>query len=154
VRRREVEPRDRPGSRGRSGYADVVEALQFELSGREVVGGRPMITVTFTPRPGARPESREGKIARAFSGTIWIDEAAREVARVEAVAGDSLSVGFGLVARLGKGTTASLVREPVADGTWLPTSLRLKGEGRALLFIRKVEVDFAIDWFDYRNVGS
>jgi hypothetical protein len=154
VRRREIEPRDRPRSRGRSGYADVVEALQFELTGREVVDGRPMITIAFTPRPDARPESREGKMARAFSGTIWIDEAAREVARVEALAGDSLSVGFGLVARLSKGTTASLVREPVADGIWLPTSLRLKGEGRAMLFIRKVEVDFAIDWYDYRLVGG
>ena len=153
VRRREIEPDDRPRTQGRSGFADVVDALQFRLTGRERVDGKPMIVVSFTPRPGANPRSREGKMARVFSGTLWIDEVAKEVARVEATAVDSLSVGFGLVARLNEGTSASLVREPVADGIWLPTSLRLNGEGRAMLFIRKVEVDFAIDWYDYRKVA-
>jgi hypothetical protein len=154
VRRREIDPEDRPQTRERSRFAEVVETLQFKVAGREQVDGRPMILVSFTPRPDAEPRSREGKMARVFSGTIWVDEAAREVARVEAVAGDNLSIGFGLVARLNKGTTASLVRERVADGIWLPTSLRLSGEGRAMLFIRKVDVDFAIDWYDYRKVGS
>jgi hypothetical protein len=116
-----------------------------------MVEGRPAILVTFTPKPNARPATREGRMARAFNGKVWIDEQAQEVMRIEAVAVDSISYGFGIVARLGEGTQVTLVREPIADGIWLPTSLRFKGEGRAML-LRKLNIDFAIDWFDYRRV--
>ena len=43
--------------------------------------------------------------------------------------------------------------EPVAGGIWLPTSIRFAGEGRAILF-RKLNVDFAIDWYDYRLINN
>jgi hypothetical protein len=42
-----------------------------------------------------------------------------------------------------------VVREPV-DTVWLPTSIRLSGDGRALL-LRKLDVDYFIEWFDYRR---
>jgi hypothetical protein len=35
----------------------------------------------------------------------------------------------------------------------MPISIRFQGEGRALL-LRKLNVDFGIDWFDYRRVGD
>jgi hypothetical protein len=136
-----------------SGFRDVVATLQFAIKGREIQAGKPVILVTFSARPDAKPRTREGKMARVFAGTIWVDEAAREVTRVEATAIDSLSMGFGLIARLNEGTTVSLTRERVADGIWLPTSIRFSGEGRAMLFIRKVTVNYAIDWYDYRPIS-
>ena len=51
--------------------------------------------------------------------------------------------------RLGEGTHVKVVREPV-DSVWLPTSIRLMGEGRALLF-RKLNVDYFVEWFDYKR---
>jgi hypothetical protein len=42
-------------------------------------------------------------------------------------------------------------RRLVEGDAWLPTSMRFKGEGRALLF-RKLVIDFAVEWFDYRRV--
>jgi hypothetical protein len=81
---------------------------------------------------------------------MWIDEIAREVARVEATAVDNLSYGLGILARLNEGARVTLVREPVDGGLWLPTSIRMIGEGRAILF-RKLNVDFAIDWTDYKK---
>jgi hypothetical protein len=50
-----------------------------------------------------------------------------------------------------KGATVTVHREPVADGLWLPVSFRFDGEGRAVLF-RKLKINFAVDWFDYRKV--
>jgi hypothetical protein len=82
-----------------------------------------------------------------------VDEAAREVVRVEGTAIDSMSYGLGVVARLNKGTKVTLTREPVEGGIWLPTSVRLLGEGRALVF-RKLNVDFAVDWYDYKRVSE
>jgi len=129
---------------------DVVATLEFHLKGRESVGGRDHIIIEFRPKQDADPRTRQGKIAQAFKGTVWVDEASREVARVEATSIDSLSYGFGLVARLGEGTRATLIRERIDSSVWLPTSIRLVGEGRALL-LRKLRVDFVVEWFDYKR---
>jgi hypothetical protein len=135
------------------GFDDVVDTLQFTLDRREVIEGRPTIVVTFAARPNAKPRTREGKMARVFTGSIWVDEAAQEVSRVEATAVDDLTVGFGVVARLHKGTKVMLERRQAIDGLWLPTSIRFAGEGRAMVF-RKLQVNYIIEWFDYRDVGS
>ena len=71
--------------------------------------------------------------------------------RVEATAIEDITYGLGVVARLNKGATVTLVRERVEGDTWLPTSIRLSGEGRAMV-LRKLRVDHLIEWFDYRRV--
>ena len=118
---------------------------------RESVDGRDAIVVTFAPKKGAQPQTREGKMAKLFSGSIWIDEAAQEVVRVEGTAIDSMSFGLGMIARLNEGSRVALTRQPVEGGLWLPTSVRFAGAGRAMVF-RKLTVDYAVDWFDYREV--
>jgi hypothetical protein len=140
----------RPRTSRRSAVADTAEALELKLDRRERVAGRDMIVVTFAPKPGAEPETREGKLAQSFSGKIFVDEAAAEVVRVEATAVEDITYGLGVVARLKKGAVVTLVRERVESDTWLPTSIRFSGEGRAML-IRKLRVDHLIEWFDYRR---
>jgi hypothetical protein len=115
-----------------------------------MVEGRPAILVTFTPKPDAKPTTREGRLARAFTGKIWVDEAEAEVTRVEATAIDTITYGYGLLARLNKGTVVTLLRERIEERLWFPTSIRFQGEGRALL-LRKLNIDFHIEWFDYRR---
>ena len=142
------ERQERRPTTGRS-LADVVATLKFSLARREMVNGRSTILVNFEPRPGADPQTRQGSIAKVLKGTIWVDEATREVVRAEATAIDSVSFGAGFVARLNEGATVSLTRERVDDGVWLPTSIRMKGNGRALL-LRRMNIDYSIEWFDYR----
>jgi hypothetical protein len=143
------EERRREGRR--TSMDDVVAMLTFTTERRETLNGRDAIVVRFTPRATATPETREGRIARVFAGSVWVDEAAREVMRVEATAVDSISFGFGLIARLNKGTTVTLTRDQIQGPLWLPTSIRFAGEGRALL-VRKLHVDQRIEWFDYKKV--
>jgi hypothetical protein len=144
--------RSRPRARvsRRSAVTDTAEALDFAIDHRERQGGRDLIVVTFAPRPGVEPETREGRLARFFRGKIFVDEAAAEVVRVEATAIDDITYGLGVVARINKGAVVTLVRERVEGDTWLPTSIRLSGEGRAML-IRKLRVDHLIEWFNYRR---
>src|SRR5262245_21155028 len=147
------ENRETIDRRGRSetnpAVDDVVATLSFQITGHETSGGRSLMLLGFSPKPDAKPKTRQGKLAKSFKGTIWIDEQAREVVRVEATTIDSISYGLGVVARLGEGTQVKVVREPV-DTVWLPTSIRLMGEGRALLF-RKLNVDYFVEWFDYKR---
>jgi hypothetical protein len=143
----------RPSEGRRSAVEDAAAVLEFTIDRREILDGRPAIVVTFTPKADARPETRQGTIARQFAGTIWVDEAAREVVRVDATAVGDLTLGYGLVARLQKGATATMRRERVDGTTWLPTALNLTGTGRALL-LRKLTIKHAIEWLHYRRVAG
>ena len=135
----------------RSGLDDAVAVLDFAVDRRENVKGRNMIVITFTPKADAKPERSEGRIAKQFKGSVWVDESMREVVRIEATAIDDISIGAGVIARLNEGTKATLTREQI-DGIWLPTSIRFVGEGRALLF-RRLNIDQRIEWFDYRKMN-
>jgi hypothetical protein len=143
-------PRARRSSR-RSIIEDAVAVLRFSVDRREVIGGQPAIAVRFEPTPGAEAQTREGNLARRFAGTIFVDETTKEVVRVHAMAIDDLTYGFGMVARLGKGTSITLTRERVEPNLWLPTSVRFTGTGRALLF-RRLDIDQSIEWTNYRRV--
>ena len=149
----EPERQERKMRSGRSPVDDVAAVLDYTLDRRESLNGRDAIVVRFMPKPDADPETREGNMAKAFEGEIWVDEQAREVRRVEATAIDGISYGFGIIARLNKGATVTLVREPVDGDIWLPTSIEFTGDGRALLF-RKIDIDHRIEWFDYELMPS
>ena len=149
---KEEPPRRRDRSSRRGQIEQAVDMLDFTVQRRDVLNGRDMIVVSFAPKPDAKADSRAQEMAKEFKGQVWVDESAREVARVDAVAIDDLTFGLGLLARLNEGTHVTLTREKVDSTVWLPTSLRFKGEGRAMLF-RKLVVDYAVDWFDYRRAN-
>jgi hypothetical protein len=132
---------------------DVVDTLLFKLAGRSIHNGEEAIAIAFAPKPDARPKTRQGRLAQKFTGTLWVREADAEVMDVEAHAIDNISFGLGIVARLNKGTAATLTRRPVAGGVWMPTRLTLTGRGRAALF-RRLVVDYSIEWFDYARMDE
>jgi len=147
--RREV----RKTERGKTVVDDVAEMLELKMDRRGSLNDRDAIVVTFKPKRDAKPRTREGRLARAFAGEIWIDEQMREVARIDATAIDDLSFGYGVLGRVNKGATVTVIRERMDNGNlWLPTSVKFKGDGRALLYLRKLTINFAVEWFDYRRV--
>jgi hypothetical protein len=127
---------------------EALEMFDFVLAGRDTWEGEPAIVISFSPRPGARPRSREGRVAHAFAGRAWVHEHEFEVMKVEATAVDDVSFGLGLIAKLHKGSTARFLRRRIA-GAWLPVETRFEGTGRALL-VRKVDIRFSRDYSDYR----
>jgi hypothetical protein len=149
-----AEALERSRRRAKEQIDDVVNAMQFSAARREIFEDRPAIVVTFGPRPGADPRTRRGDLARKFAGTAWIDEAEREVRYVEATSVDSISFGLGLAARIADGAVATMRRDKVADGVWMLTSVKLTGQGRAMLFLRGLSLDYLVEWSDYRPAGE
>jgi hypothetical protein len=142
----------RMSGRGRRVVDDVASTLDVSINRRDHLAGHDAIVAAFKARHEAKPQTREGRIARNFAGEIWIDERTREVFHINAKAVDDVAFGYGgVLARLNKGATVTLRRELVQGNLWLPVSMRFNGEGRALL-LRKLTIDFAVDWFDYRQV--
>ena len=151
ARRTREQDIERARQRGQQRLDDVLGALRFKVESRTTYEGVPSIVVSFTPSPDANPSTRDGKIAQKFAGKVWIDEAASEVMQVEATSVDDLSFGFGVIARVNEGTTATVTRRPVEGGLWMPTKLTLNGRGRAAVF-RRFVLDLVNEWFDYRRL--
>jgi hypothetical protein len=126
---------------------DVVNTLQFDVVRRELIGGKPTIVVSFAPKPDARPATKEGRLAKVFKGSLFIDEASRELTHLNAVATDDVSFG-GFVAKVYQGTAAFVGRQQIEPGVWMPTKLTLTGEFRALF--RRARIEHVVEWFDYR----
>jgi hypothetical protein len=131
---------------------EALEMFDFRIAGRDTWQGQPAIVVTFMPRPEVSPRSREGRVARAFTGRAWIHEFDYELMNVEARAIDDVVFGWGMIAKLYRGSTARFSRQHV-DGAWLPVESRFEGTGK-LLLVRRVVIKFARDYYDYRPFES
>jgi hypothetical protein len=127
----------------------------FRITGRELVDGRPTIVVEFSPRPGYRPVTEGGKVIQKFSGRAWVDEADRQLVRLEAQLVENLGVGPVRIARLQKGASAYFVRRKVNGEIWLPSEARFTGRAKMLLVFGG-RLDVTSRYFDYRkfSVGT
>ena len=117
---------------------DAARVFAFSVIGRETVDGQPTIVVSLTPRPNARVTTSDGERMRQFAGRMWVSDGDYHIARVRLHAVDSVSVGWGVVARVEPGSGFDFVRKKV-DGTWVASELTIEGSGRTLLF-RKFEI--------------
>lgn len=127
---------------------DVLDAQTFVIEDRAVWDAQPAIRVRFAPRPGARPRTREGRMAAAFAGIAWIHESEHEIMRVVADAVADVSFGFGVIGTLERGSHVETRRRAV-NGVWVTTETSFRGSVRALLF-RRLELDYRREYFNYR----
>ena len=62
---------------------ELLARYQFAVKQRVVLSNRPTLVVTFKPKDGDLPErSVEDRILNRLTGTLWIDEAEADTARV------------------------------------------------------------------------
>jgi hypothetical protein len=134
--------------------AEVVDELfrlyDIRIVGRETLQGRGAILVTFASRPGVETTTKPGKILKKFSGRAWIDEADRQLVRVEAELTDDLSFGLGILAKLKKGARAEMQRRKVNDEIWLPAEARFVGNAR-LFLVKGLHIDTLSQYSDYKK---
>jgi hypothetical protein len=131
---------------------DVFRVLDARMIGREAVEGHDTIVFALTPRPGAKPRTRAGNIMRNFSGRAWISESDHELVRLDVQAIDTVSLGFGLLARLHKGSQASFQRRKVNDEAWLPAVATYTVSARVGL-VAVVRRGATIEFSNYKKFG-
>jgi hypothetical protein len=122
----------------------------IRMTGREVIDGRPAIVFQLDPRSGYSPRTPQGRIIKNFRNRAWIDEQDHELARLTTEALDSVSVKFGFILRLTKGSRGHIERRKVDGETWLPTYSRFTGSGR-VVFLLEVDVDQTTEYSSYRR---
>ena len=136
--------------REESGVQQVFRIYDITVSGREILDGRPSIVLSFRPRPNVEASGRAGRVLKVLAGRAWIDEEDRQLVRVDAELVDNLSLGLGVLARLHKGSRASLLRRKVNGEIWLPAQARFSGSARLLLF-KGLRLDGLSEYSDYRK---
>lgn len=104
-------------------------AFVFEYDGEESGCYR----LRFQPNPADRENTIEARIFHAMSGTLWVDERSKRLARLEGHVDENVDFGFGILGRLYKGGWFQLVREQVSATEWKTKSLEVHMNIRALL---------------------
>ena len=115
---------------------DFLRISEITSVRREVFRGHEVIAFDFEPRKGFKPKNRAEDIVNKLAGTIWVDEMAQQVARLEARLTDSYKIGGGMLASIGASTAFSFEQEKVGDEVWLPASMEANISARVLLLAK------------------
>ena len=128
--RREWEQRQRETARSAD---DIFRVYSVRMVGRETLDGHDTIAFVLTPRPDAKPQTREGGIMTHFVVRAWVSETDYELAKVEAEAVETVPFALGLLARLHKGSRLVFERRKVNGEVWLPARASYMGSARVAL---------------------
>ena len=136
----------------RISIAEVLRASKLLNPRRERFRGRDVIVFDFEPNPTFDMKNAKSmlKFFGKTAGVMWIDEKDKQVARIEAVLAQSLSIGGGVLAKLKKGATFTLEKERVGDEIWLPSLAEIDLSVRVLL-VKGINVNQVIRYSDYRR---
>ncbi len=132
-------PARRKQSNEEAWIQEFPEALDYKQAGEEAIRGRPATILEFEPRPGYKPSNMRARIFEKMRGKLWIDKEESELVKVEAEMFDTVSMGFGLFAKIAKGTQFGLERRKVAEGAWLEETTRFRFDARFLVKTLRME---------------
>jgi hypothetical protein len=99
----------------------ILEIIDVRNPRRENYHGRPTIVFDAMGRKDAKTHGLGEEAFKKLQGTVWIDEADRQIARIDASFSDNFHVAGGLVANVEKGSRFSFDQAPVNGEIWLPT---------------------------------
>jgi hypothetical protein len=129
--------------------SDFLRAVRFANPRRERFRGEDVIAVDFGPNPDFKPRKAVENVIHQMAGVIWIDEKARDVARLEAHVNATVKIGGGVVASLEKGSSFVFEQARVNDEVWLPTYDEVHLGGRFLFL--KVKANQIDRYSDYKK---
>jgi len=128
----------------------LLDIMDVSNPRREPYRGRTAIVFDFVGRKDAKTHGLAEDASKKLKGTMWVDEADRQVAHLEVSFIDNFHVAGGLVANLQKGSNFRFDQAPVEDKLWLPTG----GEGTVqirLLLLKNMRQHFTERVWDYKR---
>ena len=128
----------------------VFAMYDLQMLGREVLDGRSTVLITFKPRPGFKPKTKEGKNLYRIAGRVWVSEEDYELARMEGELVDSISFGAGILAKLHKGSAFVLDRRKINNEIWLPVRAEVLINARVLL-LKGINVKEIYEYTDHKK---
>ncbi len=130
--------------------ARLLQIVAFSRPRRVSLKGRDTIAFDFAGDEHAKTHGRDEDALKKVSGTVWIDEADREVSRMSATLDENYHVGFGLLASVAKGTNLVFDQALIRNEAWLPTAITLHLQARAFL-VAGIRADVDIRFDEYKK---
>jgi len=115
--------------------SDFLRAERFTNPRRERFRGQDVIVFDFGPNPDYKPRNLVESIVQKMVGVVWVDEQARDVARLEARFSENAKIAGGLLASLSKGSNFVFEQAMVNNEVWLPIYAEVHASAR-VLFVR------------------
>lgn len=111
----------------------ILEVADVRNPRRENFRGRTTLVYDFVGKKDLKAHGLDEDVSKKLQGTIWIDEADRQVARLEAAFDDNFRVAGGLAVNVQKGSRFTFDQAPVNGEIWFPTDADITLQMRLLL---------------------
>lgn len=111
----------------------LLEIIAIKNPRRVMYKDRATIAFDFVGDPHTKTHGMTEDISKKLSGTVWIDEKDRAVARMEARIDENFKIGGGLVASVQKGSNFTFDQGLVNKELWLPTGGDVRLSARILI---------------------
>ena len=128
----------------------LLEIMDVRNPRRENYRGRSTIVFDFIGRKDAKTHGMIEDASKKLQGTIWIDEADRQVAHLEVSFNDNFRVAGGVFATVQKGSNFHFDQAPVGGGVWLPTGGEGAMQARLLVF-KSLRQHFVEREYDFKR---
>src|SRR5258708_16348498 len=131
---------------------ELIRALDFTLSGRQMLGHREVYVLEGTPRADYRPPNKQAKALTGMQGTLWIDAVNFHWVKAEAEVVRPVWIE-GFVARIEPGTRFELEQAPIAEGRWMPSHFSMEAKAKVFFLFSHYERDDNT-YFCYHKPGT
>jgi hypothetical protein len=150
VEKAEKTPSDQPLEGQVVTVSRLLEIMDVRNERRESYRGRPAIVFDFVGRKNARTHGLAEDASKKLQGTLWIDEADRQVAHLDVVFNDNFHVAGGLVVNIQKGSNFHFDQAQVNGEIWLPTGIEATMQARVLL-LKNLRQHFTERDYDFKR---
>lgn len=150
VEKAQTTPRDRPVEGPTISIGRLLEIMDVRNERRELYRGDPTIVFDFIGRKDAKTHGLAEDASKKLRGTIWINEADRQVAHLEVSFDDNFRLIGGLVATVQKGSNFRFDQAKVNSEIWLPTGAEGTMQARVLM-LKHLRQRFRERDYDYQR---
>ncbi|MGA8088327.1 MAG: hypothetical protein WCA10_13540 [Terracidiphilus sp.] len=150
VEKAEKTPRGQPLEGPTISVSRLLDIMDVRNERRELYRNDPTIVFDFVGRKDAKTHGMAEDASKKLEGTIWINEADRQVAHIEVRFNDNFRMMGGILATVQKGSSFRFDQAKVNGEIWLPTGAEGTVQARLLLF-KNLRQRFRERDYDYQR---
>jgi hypothetical protein len=149
--RRSKNEEDDQDDRRRMTILSFLKLSEVTSMRREMFRGHEVIAFDFEPKKNVKTRNRGEALVSKLIGTMWVDEAAQQIVRIEARLSDSFKIGGGLLASLSPQSAIVMEQEKVGGEVWMPSYAEANLAARVFL-VAKFSRNVVTRYSDYKKV--
>jgi len=139
-----------PYNQRRLKIGDLLRVSRFINPRRERFRQRDVVVTDFEPNPNFKPENLDDAFVHNLAGSMWIDTADLQIARVEFQLVDAFKVGGGAFFMMKPGSRFVTEQDRFNNEIWLPAYTEVTISARAMIFANFGVIQ-KVTYGDYRR---